>query len=65
MDKYEMANKLQSLLEQAEEDLELRDIPGFEGNYAASASGKIYSYKSKKFLKDRSEKHGYRRISLK
>lgn len=65
MDKFEMAQKLQSLLDKAEEGLELRDIPGFEGRYAASASGKIYSYKSKKFLKDRDEKYGYRRISLK
>jgi hypothetical protein len=51
-------------LDKAEEDLELRDIPGFEGRYAASASGKIWSYRSKKFLKDRDEKYGYRRISL-
>lgn len=67
MDKYEMAKKLQEMLEQAEtaiEDNELRDIPGFEGRYAASASGKIWSYKNKIFLKDRDEKYGYRRISL-
>lgn len=64
MNKYEQAEKLQSLLDKAEEDLELRDIPGFEGRYAASASGKIWSYKNKIFLKDRDEKCGYRRISL-
>lgn len=64
LDKYEQAEKLQQLLDKAEDDLELRDIPGFEGRYAASASGKIWSYKNKRFLKDRDEKYGYRRISL-
>lgn len=28
----------------------MRDIPGFEGEYAATSCGKIWSHKSKRFL---------------
>ena len=45
-------------------DYELRDIPGFEGLYAVTQDGRIWSYKRKIFLKDRADKDGYRRITL-
>lgn len=45
------------------ENVELRDIPGFEG-YAATQDGRIWSYKSNIFLKDRASKDGYRRVNL-
>ena len=37
MERYEMANRLQSLLEQAE--TEMADVPGFEGLYAMTKDG--------------------------
>lgn len=42
----------------------MRDIPGYEGLYAATSCGKIYSYRAKKFLKPRITKKGYCRVLL-
>jgi hypothetical protein len=46
MDRYDMAEKLQTLLEQAEEEIEMKDIPGYEGRYAVTADGRVWSYYS-------------------
>ena len=40
------------------------DIKGFEGEYAVTSCGKVWSYKSQKFLKTRLDKDGYERITL-
>lgn len=37
MERYEMANMLQNMLEEAETDM--KDIPGFEGKYAITRDG--------------------------
>ena len=42
----------------------LKDIPGFEGLYAITTDGRVYSYKSKRFLKDTKAGVGYRKITL-
>lgn len=42
----------------------MKDIPGYEGLYAATSCGKIYSYKSKKFLKLRKRKDDYLQVCL-
>lgn len=42
----------------------MRDIPGYEGLYAATSCGKIWSYRSKKFLKLRKTRDGYLYASL-
>ena len=42
----------------------MKDIPGYEGKYAATSCGKIWSYKSKKFLKPKSDKDGYYKVNL-
>ena len=42
----------------------MRDIKGYEGLYAATSCGKIYSYRAKKFLKLRQGKDGYLRVDL-
>lgn len=42
----------------------LKDIPGYEGIYAASISGKIWSYYSKQWLKEIKEHTGYYTVSL-
>lgn len=42
IEKFEMAQTLQSLLEEAETDM--KDIPGFEGKYAITRDGKVWSY---------------------
>lgn len=41
----------------------MRDIPGYEGEYAATSCGKIWSYKRKKFLKP-SIQEGRERVGL-
>ena len=42
----------------------MRDIKDYEGLYAATSCGKIYSYRAKKFLKLRTIKTGYYRVDL-
>lgn len=42
----------------------MREIPGFEGLYAATSCGKIWSYTRKKFLAQRFDKNGYMRVTL-
>lgn len=42
----------------------MRDIPGFEGLYAATSCGKIWSHKRKKFLKPELLCNGYYRVAL-
>ena len=43
---------------------EWRDIPGFEGLYAVTSCGKVWSYKSKQFLKPVDNGHGYLKVCL-
>ena len=42
----------------------MKDIPGYEGLYAATSCGKIWSYKRKQFLKGRDNGHGYLKVYL-
>lgn len=43
----------------------MRDIPGYEGLYAATEDGKIFSYKKKSFIDPHSYTHnGYKQIQL-
>lgn len=52
MNKYEMAERLQALLEQAEiaqEEPEMKDIKGYEGKYAITTDGRVWSYRDKVF----------------
>lgn len=42
----------------------MKDIKGYEGLYAATSCGKIYSYRAKKFLKPRKDRGGYLLINL-
>ena len=42
----------------------MKDVVGYEGLYAVTSCGKVYSYKSKKFLKPLSDKDGYLCIKL-
>ena len=37
----------------------MRDIKDYEGLYAATSCGKIFSYRSKRFLKPRNLGNGY------
>ena len=45
-------------------NIQIKDIKGYEGLYAITSCGKIYSYTSKKFLKPIQQKSGYLRICL-
>ena len=42
----------------------MRDIPGFEGLYAVTSCGKVWSYITKKFLKPELLENGYHRVCL-
>lgn len=42
----------------------MRDIPGFEGRYAVTSCGRVYSYKRKKFLTPYGDTHGYLKVDL-
>ena len=42
----------------------MRDVKGYEGLYAVTSCGKVWSYKSKKFLKPASDKKGYFKVVL-
>jgi hypothetical protein len=45
MDRYEMASKLQELLDKAELAQEkMIDVEGYEGKYAACRNGDVWSY---------------------
>ena len=37
----------------------MRDIPGYEGLYAVTSCGRVWGHKSKKFLKQHNNGHGY------
>lgn len=42
----------------------MKDIKGYEGLYAVTSCGKVWSYKNKKFLKPADDGHGYQIITL-
>ena len=42
----------------------MKDIQGYEGMYAVTSCGKVYSYKTKKFLKPQKTNNGYLQIGL-
>lgn len=42
----------------------MRDIKGYEGLYAITSCGKVWSYRAQKFLKGRIDKCGYTQINL-
>ena len=43
---------------------ELKNIKDYEGLYAITIDGNVWSYKRKKFLKHKSTKNGYRQVNL-
>jgi hypothetical protein len=42
----------------------MKDIEGYEGIYAVTNEGRVWSYKKKVFLKPRKHTHGYARVML-
>lgn len=42
----------------------MKDIAGFEGLYAITTCGRVWSYRSKKFLKPYKNRTGYHRVNL-
>ena len=42
----------------------MRDIKGYEGSYAVTSCGRVWSYKSKKFLKPQKHNSGYLLVCL-
>ena len=43
---------------------EMRDIPGFEGLYAITSRGRVWSHKSKMFMLPQTHKSGYLLVNL-
>lgn len=60
---YEL-HKMHLLLLDMEEQEELKDIPGWEGLYAATKDGRIWSHRRKIFLKPFDNGHGYMCVKL-
>lgn len=42
----------------------MKDIKGYEGLYAVTSCGKVWSYRSQKFLAPAKHKHGYLQVIL-
>lgn len=42
----------------------MKDIKGYEGLYAITSCGKVWSYRRKKFLKPGTNRHGYEYVVL-
>lgn len=42
----------------------MKDIPGFEGQYAITSCGRVWSYISNRFLKPHSDNNGYLRYRM-
>lgn len=42
----------------------MKDIAGYEGVFAVTSCGKVWSHKSKRFLKQHADKDGYMRVNL-
>lgn len=42
----------------------MKDIEGYESQYAVTEEGQVWSYKTKKFLKPVTKKDGYLQVSL-
>lgn len=62
MEKFEMAQTLQSLLEEAETDM--KDIPGFEGKYAVTRDGQVWSYWANGYIYIADNGQGYLFVTL-
>lgn len=48
----------------AAEQVKMKDIPGWEGLYACTTKGEIYSYRSNKFLSPSKTKRGYLHVTF-
>lgn len=42
----------------------MKDVVGYEGLYAVTSCGKVWSYRRKKFLKPQKDRYGYLRVFL-
>ena len=42
----------------------MKDIPGYEGRYAITSCGKVWSYNKNSFLTDKLQPSGYHNIML-
>lgn len=57
-------NNIENGQSAAEQDYQIKDIPGFEGLYACDTKGQIYSYRSNKFLTPSKNKRGYLHVTF-
>ena len=57
-------NNIENGQSAAEQNYLMKDIPGWEGQYACDTKGQIYSYKSNKFLSPSKNKRGYLHVTF-
>ena len=46
------------------EDYKMKDIEGYEGRYAITEDGQVWSYYSKSFIYQRTTDKGYKKVRL-
>ena len=64
MNKYEMANNLEQLLNEAETAQIMKEIPGFEGQYSITPTGQVWSHREKHFIAQWDKGTGYYVVKL-
>lgn len=51
-------------MDEALDELEMKDIEGYEGQYAVTRDGRVWSYKSNRFLTNTNNGQGYLQVTL-
>ena len=57
-------NNIENGQSAAEQGYQMKDIPGWEGLYACTTHGDIWSYRSDKFLSPSKNKRGYLHVTF-
>ena len=64
IEKYRIMNNNENGQSAAKQVYEMKDIPGWEGLYACDTEGKIWSYRTNKFLSPSKSKRGYLHVTF-
>lgn len=64
MDRYDNAQKLSLLLDCAESGIQVKDIEGYEGKYAITSDGQVWSYWANGFIALADNGQGYLFVQL-
>lgn len=64
MDRYEMANTLEQMLDKAETAQIMKEIPGFEEQYSITPTGQVWSHRENHFINGWENGNGYMIVGL-